>query len=263
MAKGLNNVHLAGTLTQNPELKYTPTGLAILEMNLAGNDHVMGDDSTVRELPWYHRVSVFGSVAETLANQLVAGTPVFVEGSLNYRQWETPEGQKRSLLDIKAQRVEVLGFGPRQGETTVLDAKGQHRLKNAMNEVRLIGNLTRDAELRYTSSGQPVTRFTLAINERFRNKSGAQQEKVHFVDINVWHFLADSCSSLKKGDAVLVSGRLVNDSWTDQEGHKRYNTRVEGSRVEYLARGLNAREIESEQEIDIDEAFVPEDSLPF
>ncbi len=268
MAKGLNNIHLAGTLTQNPELKYTPAGLAVLEMNLAGNDHVIGNDNTMRELAWYHRVTVFGTIAENLANQLSAGTPVFVEGTLNYRSWET-EGQKRSSLDIKAQRVEVLSFESRKGESTVVDSKGQHRLKNAMNEVRLIGNLTRDAELRYTSSGHAVTRFGLAINERYTDKSGAEQEKTHFVDVNVWHATAETCSQLKKGDPIFVIGRLVNDNWTDQEGNKRYTTKVEGLRVEFLTRGNRSvsqvakQNVQSDQQLDIDEAFVPEESLPF
>jgi single-strand DNA-binding protein len=268
MAKGLNNIHLAGTLTQNPELRYTPAGLAILEMNLAGNDHVIGDDNTLHELAWYHRVSVFGTAAENLANQLAAGTPVFVEGTLNYRNWET-EGQKRSSLDIKAQRVEVLTFGSRKGESTVVDSKGQHRLKNAMNEVRLIGNLTRDAELRYTASGHALTRFSLAINERYRDKSGADQEKTHFVEVSLWRDLAEGCGNLKKGDAVYVIGRLVNDNWTDQEGNKRYTTRVEGSQVEFLARGnrsvsqMAKQNVPSDQQLDIDEGFVPEEALPF
>jgi single-strand DNA-binding protein len=283
MAKGLNNIYLAGTLTQTPELRYTPAGLAILEMNLGGNDHVLGDDNTARELAWYHRVTVFGAAAESLANQLAAGTPVFVEGALNYRNWESPDGQKRSSLDIKAQRVEVITFGPRKGETTVTDSRGQQRLKNALNEVKVIGNLTRDAELRYTPSGSAVTRFSIAVNERYRDKSGADQEKTHYVDVNVWRDMAESCGELKKGDAVFVIGRLVNDNWTDQDGNKRYTTRVEGSRVEYLTRGpgMSGTSTRSErpaaassasapkqtapmgQKLDIDEEFPPEEDLPF
>ena len=279
MAKGLNNVFLAGTLTQAPELRYTPAGLAILEMNLGGNDFVVGDDNQARDLAWYHRVTVFGAAAENLANQVQAGSPIFVEGALNYRNWESPEGQKRSSIDIKAQRVEVLSFGTRKGDTTVVDTKGQHRLKNALNEVMVIGNLTRDAELRYTPSGSAVTRFSIAVNERYRDKSGADQEKTHYVDVNVWRELAEGCGDLKKGDAVYVIGRLVNDSWTDQEGNKRYTTRVEGSRVEFLTRGTPGgsstrserpavaatapKSAPMSQKLDIDEEFPPEEELPF
>ena len=73
MARGLNTIQLIGTLTQAPELRYTPGGLAILELNVAGSDHVIGDDGVARDLAWYHRVTSFGTIAESLANQLDRG----------------------------------------------------------------------------------------------------------------------------------------------------------------------------------------------
>lgn len=276
MARGLNIVMLAGTLTQAPELKYTPAGLAILELNLGGNDHVIGDDEKQRELAWYHRVTVFGAQGESLANQLEEGAPAFVEGRVNYRSWETQDGQKRSALEVVAQRVEVLTFGPRRGETTVTDARGQHRLRDALNHVMLIGNLTRDAELRYTPSGSAVTRFSMAVNERFRDRTGTDQERTHYVDVNVWRELAEACGELAKGDPVFVTGRMVNDSWTDKDGNKRYTTRIEGSRVEFMTRGPGGGGAGTRPErptvaaagaqtrrLDIDEEFPPEEDLPF
>ncbi|MEX2542196.1 MAG: single-stranded DNA-binding protein [Trueperaceae bacterium] len=278
MARGLNYIFLAGTLTQAPELRYTPSGLAILELNLGGNDHVIGDDDQQRELAWYHRVTVFGAQAESLATQLEEGTPVFAEGRLDYRSWESQDGQRRSALDVKATRVEVIGFGVRTAgsnpeSATVTDAKGQHRLRNALNEVMIIGNLTRDAELRYTPSGSAVTRFSVAVNDRFRDRSGADQERTHFVEVNVWRSLAEACGELAKGDAVFVTGRLVKDSWTDKDGNSRITTRIEGSRVEFLTRGPGvggagtrpepvASRAQASQ-LDIDEEFPPEEDLPF
>jgi single-strand DNA-binding protein len=276
MARGLNIAMLVGTLTQAPELKYTPAGMAILELNLGGNDHVIGDDGNPRELAWYHRVTVFGSQGESLANQLEEGTPAFVEGRLNYRSWEAQDGGRRSALEIVAQRVEVLTFGPRRGETTVTDARGQHRLRDALNQMTVIGNLTRDAELRYTPSGSAVTRFSMAVNERYRDRTGTDQERTHYVDVNVWRELAEACGELAKGDPVFVSGRLVNDSWTDKDGNKRYTTRIEGSRVEFMTRGPGgggagtraerptaATTSAQTRQLDIDEEFPPEEDLPF
>jgi single-strand DNA-binding protein len=277
MARGLNSVYLIGTLTQAPELRYTPGGLAILELNLAGNDHVIGDDGQPRELAWYHRATVFGAQGESFANQLEAGTPVYVEGRLNYRSWEAPDGQKRASLDVTASRVEALGFGGRGDEPTVVDARGQHRLRDALNQVLLIGNLTREAELRYTPSGAAVTRFSLAVNERFRDRSGTDQERTHYVDVNVWRELAEATSGLAKGDPVFVIGRLVNDNWTDKDGNKRFTTRIEGSRVEQLTRGPGsggagtraagqpkaAATPAQTRQLDIDEEFPPEEELPF
>jgi len=282
MARGLNHVMMAGTLVQEPEMRYTPGGLAILELNLAGNDHVIGDDGKERELAWYHRATVFGNQAEMLADQLHAGDPVFVEGRVDYRSWESQDGQRRTALDVVATRVEGMTFGPRKGETTVSDARGQQRLRGALNEVSLIGNLTRDAELRYTPSGAAVTRFSVAVNERYRDRSGQDQERTHYVDVNVWRDLAEGCAELAKGDPVFVIGRLVNDSWTDRDGNRRFTTRIEGSRVEFLTRGpgtggSGTRRGPSSQEsddahgaqagrdrrLDIDDEFPPEEDLPF
>ncbi len=275
MARGMNAVYLVGTLVQAPELRYTQGGLAILELNIAGNDHVTGEDGTERELAWYHRVTLFGAQAEIISNQVADGTPIMVEGRLNFRTWETPEGQKRSALDVNAQRVDVLTFGARGPEPTVIDARGQHRLKEALNEVLIVGNLTRDAELRYTPSGAAVTRFGVAVNERFRSRSGEDEERTHFVDVTVWRELAEASGELKRGDGVFVIGRLVNDSWTDKEGNRRFATKLEGQRVEFLTRGPGSggagtrpeRQASGAQAspstLDIDEEFPPEEDLPF
>ena len=275
MARGMNAAYLIGTLVQAPELRYTPGGLAILELNLAGNDTVIGDDERERELAWYHRVTVFGAQAEQMVNQLDVGTPVFVEGRLNYRTWEDKEGQKRSSLDVNAQRVEPMTMGPSGADSTVVDAKGQHRLRNALNQVMIVGNLTRDAELRYTPNGSAVTRFSVAVNERFRGKSGEDQERTHYVDVNVWRELAEGTGDLKRGDPVFVIGRLSNDSWTDKEGNRRFTTRLEGQRVEFLTRGPGSGGAGTRTEarprpaqaststLDIDEEFPPEEDLPF
>lgn len=275
MARGLNNVFLVGTLTQKAELRYTAAGLAILEVNLAGSDDIIGDDGEERSLAWYHRATVFGQQAENMVDQLSQpGTGVFVEGRLNHRTWETPEGQKRSSLDINANRLDIVDISSRGDEPVLMDARDQPRLKNAFNEVKIVGNLTRDAELRHTPTGHAVGRFSVAVNERFRDRSGSDQERTHFIDVTVWRELATACADLSKGDPVFVIGRLVNENWTDREGNKRYTTRIEGNRVEFLTRGpggggAGTRPAESRQDarpsrLDIDEEeFPPEEDLPF
>ncbi|HEX7022635.1 MAG TPA: single-stranded DNA-binding protein [Trueperaceae bacterium] len=275
MARGYNSVQLVGTLTQRPELKYTAAGLAILELQLAGNDHVIGSDGQERQLAWYHRVTVFGKQAEYLADGLEQGTPVFVDGRLKYRTWEDQNGQKRSALDINAIRVEALTAGPRGADATVTDARNQERLKDALNQVMVIGNLIKDAELRYTPGGDAVTRFVVAVNEQYRDRNGQDQESVHFVEVNVWRELAEACAELAKGDPVFVLGRLVTDNWTDKDGNRQYKDKIEGSRVEFMTRGpggggagarpkeATASGVRTSQKLDIDEEFPPEEDLPF
>lgn len=239
MARGLNHVYLLGALARDPELRYTPNGTAVADLTVAGEDTVIGFDKRERVLPWYHRVSLLGRQAEAISEQLKAGDPVLVEGALEYRSWETPEGQKRNQVQVKALRVEGALAGTRE-EATVRDSQGGHRLTNALNEVVLIGNLTRDPELRYTPGGDAVTGVGLAVNESWKDKTGNWQEKTHFIDVTLWRELAEAASELKKGDPMLVTGRLVNESWTDREGNKRNSTKVEAKRVETLSRGPGA-----------------------
>src|SRR5690606_2989058 len=166
------------------------------------------------------------------SNQLQAGTPVLVEGRLNYRTWESQDGQKRSALDVNANRVEVLTFGPRGDDATVADARGQERLRNALNQVMIIGNLTRDAELRYKRKGSAGTRSSAAVNEPFGGRAGEDQGRPSYVEGPVWPAPAEATGKRKRGDRVFVVGRPQTDTWADKGGNRRFTTRGEGQRVE-------------------------------
>ncbi len=234
MARGMNHVFLVGAAARDPELRYTPSGTPVLELTVAGEDTVTGADGQPRTLPWYHRVSLLGKSGETIAEQVKAGHALLVEGSLEQRSWETPEGQKRSATSVKALRIEQL---QRPKEQLISDAGGGVRLQNGVNEVTLVGNLGRDPELRYTSSGDAVASFALAVSESWKGRDGNWQERTHWIDVNAWRELAEQAAGLHKGDSLLVQGRVRNDSWTDKEGQKRSATRVEAIRVEALTRG--------------------------
>ncbi|UQN07185.1 single-stranded DNA-binding protein [Deinococcus sp. QL22] len=234
MARGMNHVYLIGALARDPELRYTPTGVAVFEATVAGEDQVIGTDGRERKLPWYHRVSILGKPAEWQAERnLKGGDAVMVEGSLDYSQWEAPEGGKRSAVKVKALRMEQLGYTPE----LVQDAGGGVRMQNGMNEVVVIGNVVRDPELRYTPAGDAVLGIGLAVNETWNDRQGQKQEKTHWIDMTLWRELAEAMKDLRKGDPVLVQGRLVNESWQDKDGNKRNSTKIEATRVEALSRG--------------------------
>jgi single-strand DNA-binding protein len=94
-------------------------------------------------------------------------------------------------------------------------------MAGSYNRVILVGNLTRDPEIRYTQSGKAVTKFTLAVNNP-RNK-----EETTFVDIVAWDKLGETCNTyLKKGSNTLIEGRLVIRSYDDKDGNKRKATEV-------------------------------------
>jgi len=106
----------------------------------------------------------------------------------------------------------------------------------SLNKVFLIGNLTRDPELRYTNSGASVCEFGMAINRTY-TVNDEKKDEVCYVDINVWGKQAESCNTyLQKGSPVFIEGRLQLDQWTDKEsGKQRSRLRIIGERVQFLS----------------------------
>lgn len=95
----------------------------------------------------------------------------------------------------------------------------------SLNKVQLIGNLTRDPELRYTPSGTPVATFTVATNREWTVESGEKREEAEFTRCVAWNKLAELCSQLlQKGRKVYVEGRLQTRTWTGQDGQQRTTT---------------------------------------
>ena len=90
------------------------------------------------------------------------------------------------------------------------------------NRIILIGNLTRDVELRYLPSGQALAKSGIATNRRYKDADGEQKDETMFVDFTVWGRSAEVANQyLHKGSRVLLEGRLVLEQWTDQHGQKR------------------------------------------
>ena len=108
----------------------------------------------------------------------------------------------------------------------------------SLNKVLLIGNLTRDPELRYLTGGNSaVCEFGIAINRRFMQASGQEKDETCFLEIVVWGKQAETCSRfLQKGSTVFIEGRLVYDQWTEKDTQKkRSRIRVTAERVQFLS----------------------------
>jgi single-strand DNA-binding protein len=111
----------------------------------------------------------------------------------------------------------------------------------SVNKVILVGNLGRDAELRYTPGGAAVAKFSIATTEVWNDKSGQRQERTEWHNIDLWGKQAESLSEyLVKGKQVYVEGRLQTDEYTDKEGTKRKSTKVRCDRVVLLGGGGRA-----------------------
>ena len=109
-------------------------------------------------------------------------------------------------------------------------------MARSLNQVTLMGNLTRDPELRQTPTGQNVTSFSLALNRSYKDSSGEWKEVTDYIDIVCWGPLAERVAQyMSKGRRCLVQGRLQSRSW-EQEGQKR-------SKVEVLANDVTLRNL--------------------
>ena len=104
-------------------------------------------------------------------------------------------------------------------------------MSKSLNKVQLIGNLTKDPEVKYTPAGTAVANFGIATNERYKDKEGQWQDRAEFHNIVVWSRLAEIAGEyLKKGGKVYVEGRLQTRSW-EKDGQKRYMTEIVGQEL--------------------------------
>ena len=112
-----------------------------------------------------------------------------------------------------------------------------------LNKVMLIGNLTRDPELRHTPKGTAVAEISLAINRIWNNDQGQKQEETTFVEVTLWGRQAELAQQyLTKGRPVYIEGRLSLDTWDDKEtGKKRSKLKVIGETLQFLSSGQGAQ----------------------
>ena len=108
----------------------------------------------------------------------------------------------------------------------------------SVNKVILVGNLGRDAELRYTPGGAAVATLNMATTEVWNDKAGQKQEKTEWHRVILWGKSAESLSEyLTKGKQIYVEGRLQTRQWDDKDGNKRYTTEIRGDRIVLLGGG--------------------------
>ena len=108
----------------------------------------------------------------------------------------------------------------------------------SVNYVCIGGNLTRDPELKYTPQGVAVSNFNVAVNEKYTDsKTGEKKEIVAFIEVVAWKKTAELAAEyLRKGNPVLVEGKLSQDNWETPEGQKRTKTKVTASKVHFLTK---------------------------
>ena|SRR2546423_14051332 len=105
----------------------------------------------------------------------------------------------------------------------------------SFNKVILVGNLGRDPELRYTPQGTPVCSFTMATNERRKDRAGETQDLTTWFKVTLWGRQAETASQyLTKGKPVYIEGRLRVEEWTDRDGRQRYTLEVNATDMQFI-----------------------------
>ena len=131
-----------------------------------------------------------------------------------------------------------------------------------LNKALMIGNLTRDPELRYTSGGSPVCNFSIAVNRYYNDKSGDRKEETTFLRVTVWGKQGEHCAQyLAKGRSVFVEGRLQSRSWETEDGQKRSSIDLVAENVQFLTgkSGSGGRD----GDMDMPPPPPAEDDIPF
>ena len=247
--RNVATIKLTGAVVK-ADARQTARGVTALSLTVAG-EYKSRDGS--KSFPYYQRVDAYGKAADTIRGLAPVGTPVTVLGEVRQERWEDRDGNKRS--DV---RVITAFVAPLAGEyPTVKDAKGQARLAGGQNIATILGNLTRDPDMRYTPNGAAVTNFSVAVNER-----RGEEEIVSYFEVVAWNDLAQQAAELKKGQPVLIEGPIINETWTDKEGNKRYSTRFEAFTIHAIRRPAGAGKTDDPNETRPDPNDLAPEELP-
>jgi single-strand DNA-binding protein len=134
----------------------------------------------------------------------------------------------------------------------------------SMNMVVLMGNLTRNPDLRRTPTGHAVAEMGMAISERYKNKAGEDVQNTCFVEVVVWDKQAEICGQyLAKGSPVVVEGKLQMDQWQTAAGEKRSKLKIRADRVQFMGRPRKDTADHGKQEITEEEPIEVEAGSPF
>lgn len=228
-----NRVHIIGYQTQPLAVRQTPGGTSVVDLNLVVPYMFRSEKGEMLEGKGFHTVTLWGPMADVASRFVRPGGQIFIAGRLQTDSWEHEgTGEKRSKTKIVG--MDMILLDPKDGQMPAPSGAGQ--ILGGLNRVDVIGNVTRDPEMRTTTSGQQVLSLGVATNERWKDRaSGEDKERSEFHNIVVWGALAEQVSkTVKKGNRAFVSGRVQTRSWETKEGTKRYTTEIVADQVSLL-----------------------------
>jgi len=267
---GINKIILIGNLEADPEVRYTPSGTAVANFNMATEEQWSDREGQKQTRKGWHRIVAWRRLGEICGEYMRKGSQCFIEGRLQTRSWEDQDGNKRWTTEVIAQNMQMLGSADRGQSEQFSD--GPDSTQNAtpqggVNKVILLGRLGSDPEVKQIPSGSTVANFSIATSEEWKDKnSGEKQERTEWHRIVAWDKLGQMCGqSLHKGSQVYIEGRVQTRSWEGQDGNKRWTTEIVAQMVRILgASGKGGRAESTEERFPTEEPInVPEDDIPF
>ncbi len=221
----LNRVQLIGYQTQPVNVRQTPGGTSVTDLNLVVPTNFKSENGQTLSGKSFHTVTVWGGLAEVCGQFVRPGAQIFIAGRLQTDSWDDEQTkEKRSKTKVVA--GEMILLDPKSGQMEApLNAS---QILGSCNRADIIGNVTKDPEMRTTTSGLKVLTVGVATNDSWKDKAtGEKKEKSEFHNVVIWGALAEEVSQhVKKGNRVFVSGRVQTRSWETQAGAKRYTTEV-------------------------------------
>lgn len=229
----LNRVDIIGYQTQPVTVRKTPSGTSVTDLNLVvpySFQSQKGDALTGKS---FHTVTLWGAMADIAGQYAKAGSQLYVSGRLQTDSWEdTEKAEKRSKTKVVA--LDMILLDPKDGQAAA--PANAPLLVSTLNRAQIVGNVTKEPEMRTTTSGQNVLTLGVATNERWKEKGTNElKERVEFHNVVIWGDLAKQVQAgVKKGQRVFVSGRVQTRTWETKEGQKRATTEIIADQVSLL-----------------------------
>ena len=229
----LNRVQIIGYQTQPVQVRQTPSGASVVDLNIVTPYSFKADSGEMLDGKGFHVVTLWGPMAEVAGRFIKPGAQLFISGRLQTDSWQDEKtNEKRSKTKMVA--LDMILLDPKDGQRPA--PEGASAITQCLNRADIIGNVTKDPEMRTTTSGQKVLTIGVATNEKWKDRaSGELKERVEFHNVVIWGALAEQVGKFaKKGYRVFVTGRVQTRSWETKEGAKRTTTEIIADSVSLL-----------------------------
>lgn len=207
------HITLAGVINKL-ELEYGARQTPILDIRLDGQVENPTETGASVTRSYHHHVRVIGAYASGLYSALKEGQPALAHGRLEQFRYTTRDGENKSLTRIIADGVSLLTGD----EPTITTEGGREILARGKNLVTIVGRLTHEPQLKTAKNRDAYLQTGVAVEE---------YGSTHYFNITAWRDLAQRLAQASKGDAIHLTGQLVNHAWKDQGGNTRHTVSVE------------------------------------